>query len=127
MTTATWNPALAARHADQALSRILQDQPPTDFLTYSPTLTDFPTVSATTKALERKVLDELFASFKGGDWYENTADHCTWDAVSCRDDQTIRELRLYKQELSGTIPDSIGDLSSLGKWYVQFRNRESFV
>ena len=36
-------------------------------------------------------------------------------------------LDLSREELSGTIPDSIGDLSSLGKWYVQFRNRESFV
>jgi len=64
--------------------------------------------------VERKVLDELFESCGGINWYEKyTPNHCEWKIVECRTDRIISKLDLWEQEMTGTIPEAIGNLTGL--------------
>ena len=65
---------------------------------------------------EGKVLEFLFEAFGGTDWYEDgVANHCDWSAVRCDNEveQSIVELKLKNQNLTGSIPTEIGLLNKL--------------
>ena len=70
--------------------------------------------------LERNALKEFFDSTKGGEWTDNanwkdpTKSICSWYGVTCDDNNTHAvELNLTNNGLSGSLSESIGDLSSL--------------
>lgn len=66
---------------------------------------------------ERAALVDLYRATDGPGWtdhtgWDETDDFCTWYGVTCEDGH-VTELDLHSNELSGSVPDSIGDLTGL--------------
>jgi len=66
----------------------------------------------------------LYESTDGDDWKRNDGwgtydyrsywiDSCTWDGVICNDDGSVTKLTLGNNNLTGTIPPELGNLTNL--------------
>jgi len=71
-------------------------------------------------ATEREALIALYNSTDGANWKDNTGwlgpvgTECSWAGVSCtRADGNITSLFLQSNQLSGTIPSELGQLTQL--------------
>jgi Leucine-rich repeat (LRR) protein len=67
---------------------------------------------------ERDVLVELFKSMNGSGWEYNygwltSLPVCSWFGVICNSNGSVVQLNLYGNQLSGTIPWTLGKLDSL--------------
>lgn len=67
--------------------------------------------------LEREALIAFYKATDGDNWTNNTnwctdADITTWYGISVRDRHVV-SMNLYKNNLSGTLPEEIGDLQYL--------------
>jgi Leucine-rich repeat (LRR) protein len=67
---------------------------------------------------ERDILVDLFNSTNGSGWASNKGwmssnSVCTWQYVRCDEANSIVELTLETNQLSGTIPSSLGQLTNL--------------
>ncbi|PRP85200.1 LRR receptor-like serine/threonine-protein kinase GSO1-like [Planoprotostelium fungivorum] len=67
----------------------------------------------------RDILMELYDSTIGDGWFESDGwgtedDPCTWTGIECDDDSTqITSLNLFNNDLQGTLPPSLSNLTSL--------------
>jgi len=75
---------------------------------------------------ERSALMDLYYSTNGSEWENNdgwgSGNYCDWYGVVCNDTQSVKELNLYDNQLTGKIPNSIGNLTSLTK--IAFSNNQ---
>lgn len=68
---------------------------------------------------ERAVLDEFYISTGGNNWIDHTdwdsgVSECLWNGITCNQDMDhIQEIRLPDNNLSGSIPPEIDNLSGL--------------
>lgn len=68
---------------------------------------------------ERSALLDLFNSTNGTLWENSTnwqgdaGTECTWYGVSCDENENVTALYLVENNLTGTLPSSLGDLSGL--------------
>ena len=82
--------------------------------------------SAQIPQIERDALIALYHSSNGAEWrdsmnWRNAGDtdfsppgtECTWIGVLCDAEPSVRYLRLHSNELSGTLPSELGNLSRL--------------
>jgi Leucine-rich repeat (LRR) protein len=72
---------------------------------------------------QRDILIELYKSTNGTGWNQNTewlsdADVCQWYGVKCNAQDQIVQLELNNNQLSGTIPSSLGQLNNLQILYL---------
>jgi len=70
------------------------------------------------RALEYKMLEELFSSTDGINWTNNSdwidnCDYCLWYGITCDGDSRVIEIQLDNNNLVGTLPASLGDLERL--------------
>lgn len=66
----------------------------------------------------RDILVDFFNSTNGSAWklkqgWLSSSPVCTWSGVACDANNNVVSLSLYQNSLSGTIPSSLGKLSSL--------------
>lgn len=64
---------------------------------------------------ERTILIEFYTATNGPSWYNNSgwgtsSDHCTWYGVGCTSDKRVELLDLDLNNMSGTLPESLGKL-----------------
>ena len=71
-------------------------------------------------AINRQVLNELFASTSGNSWlpaarvnWNTTNDVSTWNGVTCSSSGFVTNLLVTGSNLAGTLPSSIGLLNQL--------------
>ncbi|MEE9371759.1 MAG: T9SS type A sorting domain-containing protein [Saprospiraceae bacterium] len=67
---------------------------------------------------ERTILKEMFDSLGGENWLNSSGwkldcDHCNWFGVTCNEARKVEKIDLHLNELSGSIPASMGNLSEL--------------
>eukprot|EP00462_Mataza_sp_D1_P018502 CAMPEP_0175135578 /NCGR_PEP_ID=MMETSP0087-20121206/8813_1 /TAXON_ID=136419 /ORGANISM="Unknown Unknown, Strain D1" /LENGTH=86 /DNA_ID=CAMNT_0016418269 /DNA_START=243 /DNA_END=500 /DNA_ORIENTATION=+ len=70
---------------------------------------------------EKQILLDFYNSTNGPFWVDNTGwagpdDYCGWYGVTCNGG-SVRALYLYSNQLSGAIPESLVNLSSLQYLY----------
>ncbi|KAL7554398.1 hypothetical protein ACHAWF_017845, partial [Thalassiosira exigua] len=69
--------------------------------------------------LERNALKSIFDGAKGNEWtrHEHWSDpyrgHCTWYGVKCNEAGVTTELNLHNNGLSGTLSESVANLTSI--------------
>jgi Leucine-rich repeat (LRR) protein len=73
--------------------------------------------------VERDALIALYNGTNGGGWTNNTgwntdADYCSWYGVTCDGSGSVTYLWLDDNQLSGTIPSELGNLSNLWSLYL---------
>ncbi len=67
---------------------------------------------------ECHALVDLYTSTNGANWEDNTGGWnvtgvpCSWNGVSCSGGH-VTKLELHENQLSGSIPESLGNLSKL--------------
>ncbi len=72
---------------------------------------------------ERQALIDLYNATNGAQWKDNT-NWCsdkpvsTWKGVICNDNGTVLSIRLWQNNLTGYIPESIGNLTSIRILYL---------
>jgi len=76
--------------------------------------------AAAIPAAQRQALIDLYNATGGGSWTDNTGwlgaagTECSWYGVTCdAGETTVVQLKLYNNNLVGTIPASTGDLTGL--------------
>jgi Leucine-rich repeat (LRR) protein len=92
-----------------------------------PSLTQAATDCATVTQIpqtECAALIDLYNSTNGPHWTNNSGWHqtntpCDWQGITCRDGHVTR-LNLYNNQLSGTLPASLGNLNRLEKLSLAF-------
>ena len=68
---------------------------------------------------EVESLVELFKDTNGSGWTRSdywlspSIPYCKWYGIQCSENSTIQSIVLYNNQLSGTIPSSLGNLSQL--------------
>ena len=73
----------------------------------------------TESASQRDILVDLYNSTGGDNWTDNTnwlgaeGTECSWYGVQCDGDENVTQLSLERNNLVGSIPAEIGDLSTL--------------
>lgn len=73
--------------------------------------------------LECEALMDIYRNTQGGGWTNNTGwgtdpDFCSWARVVCGANRKVAELHLDSNHLNGSIPETIGHLTSLKKLYL---------
>src|SRR5690606_28482294 len=69
---------------------------------------------------QHAILMELYTDTVGSNWNNNggwgggEGTECTWYGVQCNGQNQVTGLILSENNLSGTLPDSLGQLSTLG-------------
>ena len=74
--------------------------------------------AAATRALERAALVALYNNTDGGNWTNNTGwllsdDHCSWFGVGCLGGERVTGVGLSQNNLTGSIPAELGNLTLL--------------
>lgn len=74
--------------------------------------------AAATRALERATLVALYNNTDGGNWTNNTGwllsdDHCSWFGVGCLGGESVTGVGLSQNNLTGSIPAELGNLTLL--------------
>ena len=82
--------------------------------------------AATTAVAEREALVALYNSTDGGNWTNNTGwllsdDHCRWFGVFC-DSGLLTRVNLDSNNLTGSIPAELGNLTTLGTLHLEENN-----
>ncbi|HTT94359.1 MAG TPA: leucine-rich repeat domain-containing protein [Solirubrobacterales bacterium] len=120
-------PALTTR------ARVLIVRPPPVSLSFPPPrsgpVASPDTGTRVTPAAEREALIQLFQATEGEHWtdnegWEGSEEPCFWAGVFCNLDARVIALYLDGNNLSGEIPESLGDLTSLESLYLD-RNQLS--
>lgn len=68
---------------------------------------------------ERAVLETLYQATNGDTWRHNSGwlgevgTECSWDGVTCNEQGSVKELFFNSNNLTGTIPPELGQLSQL--------------
>ena len=72
------------------------------------------TITVVAPSFERDALIALYNSTKvtGRDWMNTAVTHCDWYGVTCSNGSVV-ELRLTDNELCGSIPPELGNLTNL--------------
>jgi Leucine-rich repeat (LRR) protein len=95
------------------------------FLAVALLLLGAPLVQAALSTAEHNALADLYNSTNGASWSNKTnwlvaADECTWYGISCdAGHTTVQVINLPNNNLSGTLPASLGNLTSLQQLYLR--------
>lgn len=110
---------------------------PTSFFTENPTLSNAPTSSPTTShapaysdaptsspLTQREALIDFYESTNGDGWNKKAqwlslVDECEWYGIGCNSNGIVTTLILDNNNITGTIPESLGDLSLLREVELQ--------
>jgi Leucine-rich repeat (LRR) protein len=78
-------------------------------------------VSSNANVAQRNALISLYNTTNGNNWVDNTSwlsgDHCNWFGIVCTD-SNVTSLSLPFNDLNGTLPTNIGDLTNLTEFLV---------
>ena len=82
---------------------------------------------ATIRAAEREALVALYNSTDGGNWTNNTGwllsdDHCSWSGVDCLGGGRVTTVNLDSNNLTGSIPAELGNLTALRQLTLEENN-----
>ena len=98
------------------------------------TLTTAATTQAAIPASERQALMDLYTSTNGAGWTNSTnwngpvGTECTWFGVTCNTGQTtVQWLILYQDNLAGSLPASLANLSNLQYLYLQVNQLSGLI
>jgi hypothetical protein len=65
---------------------------------------------------DQDIIEELYHAAEGGKWYNKVSlstPACNWPGVTCDKDLRVVGIRMEVNNMDGTLPDSIGQLTSL--------------
>jgi len=82
--------------------------------------------------MERAILTRLYYTTGGKSWTTNTSwltknDHCDWHGIVCTESNSIKEINLESNALSGPFPSDLGDLESLVTLNVHYNSLNGFM
>jgi hypothetical protein len=77
-------------------------------------------------SIDQQVLVEFYNATNGANWNSKVASPsisaCDWAGITCNDEFRVIEIRMEKNRMDGTLPDSIGQLTSLKILQLGFNN-----
>jgi len=83
----------------------------------------YPLCPSLTPLTQREALIDIYERTGGTNWFRqenwlSSDNECEWELVECEDDVNVSSLSFASNNLEGTIPESMGNLSNLTGLYM---------